>query len=255
MPNSVGESGAFINPGNPGIIEGIFLLHHHTHHRHAPPGLRRSRPKARTVLAFTPHALVCGVFFGRGVWREARSRHESTLAARPTPPRPSPCQGRERPAGHADVQAGGVTLAERDSPLPRGARGGLAPAPTPSLASPRPPGCLRPGIEGSCHPFLVLSPLRQCPGVGHERYPATLPRVAVPLRCPKTGHKRVSRYPPLPRADPRMAHAGASKGRAAPPLGVHDPSLGLGDPPEGRGGAPLGLGHPPMGVSDPPEGR
>ena len=213
MPNSVGESGAFINPGNPGIIEGIFLLHHHTHHRHAPPGLRRSRPKARTVLAFTPHALVCGVFFGRGVWREARSRHESTLAARPTPPRPSPCQGRERPAGHADVQAEGDAGRARFPPA-KGGQGGLAPAPTSSLASPRPLDACARVSKGLATPSLPCRPSANAPawgmkGIpppsrgspcpfdapkrGTKGYPDTLPCPAPTLGWPTPGHRRGGR--------------------------------------------------------------
>ena len=255
MPNSVGESGAFINPGNPGIIEGIFLLHHHTHHRHAPPRAAPVAPQGANRSRFHPaRSGVRGVFWARGMARSPLpARVDARRASNPSPALPLSGEGA---TGRARRRAGRGRDAGRarfppcqGGPGGSGARAHLLPC----LAAPL--GCLRPGIEGSCHPFLALSPLRQCPSVGHERYPATLPRVAVPLRCPKTGHKRVSRYPPLPRADPRMARAGASKGRAAPPLGVHDPSLGLGDPPEGRGGAPLGLGHPPMGVSDPPEGR
>ena len=66
VPNSVGESGPFINPGNAAIINGIFLLHHCIRYRQAPSsGCAGRAPHGANRSRFHPaHPGVRGVFLG-----------------------------------------------------------------------------------------------------------------------------------------------------------------------------------------------
>ena len=109
-----------------------------------------------------------------------------------------------------------------------------------------------PAQAASCLPdFYAPS---NAPAWGMKGYPATLPRVAAPLRCPKTGHKRVSRYPPFPRADPSMPHAGASKGMGIPSGGWSRPFLGSRRPSGGSRRGSVGSWTPSDGYPRPSRG-
>ena len=167
---------------NAAIINGIFFASLHPITGDPRPRAAPRAPRREPFSAFTPPALVCGVFGSAGAG--AKPLRHGLARVQPLPG--LPCQGGA--TSKARRRAGrGVTLAAR-FPLPRGPEATLAPARPSPCRHARPDACA--GIEGvlppslPCQHSLVLA-------VGHEgiRHP---PRVAAPFDAPKP---RAQGYP------------------------------------------------------------